>query len=526
MVGAYLRKSNEDKESDSIENQRKIVTDYAFANGLSVDEFYIDPKTSGFIVDESLAFFDREHYNRMITDLKNGKLEMVLIKDHTRLGRHAGPLLVAIELFHNFGCRLIDCTHRREIQPGDIRNHLDAMFGEHYVKDISDKVRSSLGTKQKDGTLVMNNTYGYMKKNKNRLFVDEEIRPCIELIFNKYLSGMGYQKVARYLNEHTHFPTPSQYHYHKKTENGRTYNQSINDTWQEYHIRSILSNETYTGTLVTHKTQSQGVHGKTVKTSTKDRYYFPDHHEAIIPREMFATVQQIRHKRSNHDYRGSSGHEYIFSGFCVCPDCGGNISGRTISRKAGRIPTYNCGNYTRAGRSGCTNKEMREEELLAQFTSFLISIRNGYAGFLSSVHIEARPNRDGEMLKDLNQKHERAKRELATLIMQKIKAISAEPDVSRSVIEDGYADAERGLKHRIMKLASAIDAIEKTASTSIEEHPESALDHMDSIISSPRPDRRLLEALLDKIIIHTGRVAEFVLKVDIMEAINHPSPMH
>lgn len=269
--------------------------------------------------------------------------------------------------------------------------------------------------------------------------------------------------------------------------------------------------------LVTHKTQSQGVHGKAIKTKTDDRYYFPDHHEAIIPRELFDTVQLIRQKRCNNNYRGSSDHDYIFSGFCVCPDCGGNISGRTVSRKSGRIPTYNCGKYTRVGKSGCTNKEIKEEELLSQFTSFLINIRNSYADFLSSVNITARINRDREVLQDLKLKHEKARKELSTLIMQKIQAISAEPEVTKSIIAEGYANAERDLKHRIMKLNSTIDAIDKTTNNDIKERVQSALDHIDIIISSSRPDRRLLEAFLDSIIIHTGRVVEFVLKVDIME---------
>jgi site-specific DNA recombinase len=225
MIAAYIRKSPDDKkESDKIENQRKVILGYAKSNGLTISEdaFYIDDQTSGYVVDESLAFFDRKNWNRMMEDIRNKKLQMVLLKDYTRLGRRAGPFLIAVEQITKHGCKLIDCTSNSEIRPSDDRIIFDAYFSERYVRDISGKVRSLFASKQKEGSLVMNNKFGYEKNKKTGLIVNEEIRPCIELIFKLYIGGLGFEKIAQYLNDSTEYPTPSQHYENTKHEKGES----------------------------------------------------------------------------------------------------------------------------------------------------------------------------------------------------------------------------------------------------------------------------------------------------------------
>lgn len=520
MVGAYLRKSPDDKkDSDKIENQRKVILDYASKKGYIIpdDAFYIDAQTSGYVVDESLAFFDRENYNRMMEDIRSGKLNIVLLKDYTRLGRHAGPFLIAVEQITKLGCKLIDCTSGNEIHPSDDRLIFDAYFSERYVRDISGKVRSLFASRQKDGTLVMNNRFGYKKVGKTGLVVEEELRPCIVLIFRLYIEGNGFQKIAQYLNDSTSFPTPSQYFSRVIVERDGNCKYQIADKWQHYHIQNIIENRVYTGCLVTHKKETDGIRGKSILIPESEQYMFPDHHEAIISIYDFNKAQEIRQRRAEENFRGSAQYDYLFRGFCVCPDCGYHVGGKMIKRAHGRVPAYNCSQYIKAGVKGCTNKEIKEGELLAQFKGFLQVVRDQYAGYLASVDIKAKVNNNKKVLADNETKLKKARRELANLVKQKARAMVQEPDDTRQILLEAYMTAEEDYKARIVELTKLVENLRALTGSEIEQQIRTALDDMDAIIASPRPDRRFLEALLDKIVIHSDRTVEFVLKTDISE---------
>lgn len=510
MVGAYLRKSPDDKkESDKIENQRKVILDYAERNGLTIGAFYVDAQTSGYTVDDSLAFFDRENYNRMMDDIRGGKLTTVLLKDYTRLGRHAGPFLIAVEQITKYGCKLIDCTGHNEIHPSDDRLIFDAYFSERYVRDISGKVRSLFASKQKDGTLITNNKFGYKKAGKAALIVEEELRACIKLIFRLYIGGLGFEKIARYLNDHTRYPTPSQYFSRVKCERDGVCQYRIASRWQHYHIQNIIGNRVYTGCLVTHKTQTAGIRGKAVLIPESEQYLFPQHHEAIVSADDFDKAQQIRQKRAAQNDRNSAHHDYIFRGLCVCPDCGCHISGLLIKRAKGRFPAYNCSRYIKSGVKGCTNKEIREDVLLAQLKGFLQAVRDRYVDCLASVSLK--PKDSKKAFADTETKLKKARRELANLVMQQARAITQEPEQTKPILLEAYQTAEEDCKARIAELTAAAESAQPAKET----EPRTALFCLDALIASPHPDRRFLEALLEKVVIHADRTVEFVLKVDI-----------
>ena len=524
MVGAYLRKSPDDnKESDKIENQRKVILDYAdrFGYVIAEDAYYIDAQTSGYTVDESLAFFDRQSYNRMIDDIRSGKLDIVLLKDYTRLGRHAGPFLIAFEQITKCGCKIIDCSNNKEIHPSDDRLIFDAYFSERYVRDISVKVRTLFSARQKDGTLLMNNRFGYKKVGKTGLVVEEELRPCIELIFRLYISGSGFHKIAQYLNDHTSYPTPSQYFARVLTERDGSCNYKVARKWEHYHIQNIIDNRVYTGCLVTHKKETDGIRGKAIFIPENEQYLFPEHHEAIISTDDFNNAQEIRKKRAENNYRGSAKYDFIFRGFCVCPDCGYHVGGKMIKRAEGRVPAYNCSQYIKGGVKDCTNKEIRESELLAQLKGFLKVVRDQYADYLASVDIKAKVNNNKKVLADSESKLKVVRRELTALVKQKAQAMIHEPDETRQILLEAYMSAEEDYKARIVQLTQLVENLHALTGSEIEQQIRTALDDMDAIVASPRPDRRFLEALIDKIIIHSDRTVEFVLKTDIESTHNH-----
>ena len=173
---------DEDKENyASIEEQKRIIQDYAISRNWTISDFYIDDNVSGYT-------FNRPAFSKMIEKVKGGKIDVVIAKDLSRIGRHNGRVLVLIDEFKNIQKNLILVSEMGGTY--DVLNDRDdtigitTWFNERYVKDCSRKTRDHMYSKQKTGRLIMGNYYGYIKDPEDitKLYVDEELRPVIELI--------------------------------------------------------------------------------------------------------------------------------------------------------------------------------------------------------------------------------------------------------------------------------------------------------------------------------------------------------
>ena len=163
-------------------------------------------------------------------------------------------------------------------------------FNERYVKDCSRKTRDHMYSKQKTGRLVMGNYYGYVKDKEDvtKLYVDEEIRPVIKLIYKLYIEeGLGRKKICDILNNKYNYPTPSVYYRRKHLERGRIYKHPVQELWSTYMISNILNNDVYTGNLRTHKKKTVSIRGRAIKLPEEEHFVFENHHEAIISKETF-----------------------------------------------------------------------------------------------------------------------------------------------------------------------------------------------------------------------------------------------
>ena len=276
----YCRLSrDEDKENySSIEEQKRIIKEYVSSRNWIINDkdFYIDDNVSGYT-------FNRPEFTKMLEKVKGGKIDVVIAKDLSRIGRNNGKVLVLIDEFKDMQKNMILVSEMGGTY--DVQNDRDdtigitTWFNERYVKDCSRKTRDHMYSKQKDGRLIMGNYYGYEKifrDNIPMLYVIEELKPVIKLIFKLYVEdGMGFQRISQELNTKFNYPTPSIYYREKHLERGRIYKHKIQEKWTKDMVSNILKNEIYTGTLITHKKRTVNIRGKAVKLPKEEQFICP-----------------------------------------------------------------------------------------------------------------------------------------------------------------------------------------------------------------------------------------------------------
>ena len=519
IVVGYCRLSrDEDKENyASIEEQKRIISDYASTRNWLVSGFYIDDNVSGYT-------FNRPEFSKMMERVKGGKIDVVIAKDLSRIGRNNGRVLVLIDEFKNMQKNLILVSEMGGSY--DVLNDRDdtigitTWFNERYVKDCSRKTRDHMYSKQKTGRLIMGNYYGYEKVIKDdvpMLYVVEEIKPLIELIFKLYLEeGYGYQKISEILNTKYNFPTPSEYYRRKHLERGRVYKHKVQEKWTKDMVSNILKNEVYTGTLITHKKRSINIRGKIVKLPKEEHFIFENHHEAIISKEMFKLAQELRNKKYKQNTSGAkTKHNYIFSGMCICNECGSGMSGITIKRKV-REKGYDCSRYRQYGTKACHCHEIKEKDILIHLKEFLKYTKREYLKEINAIKLEQKQNKNNNDKFKLQNKLNILNEEYKMLISQKIKELaSCNNSMQRGIIENTYQELEKEKMQNITYLQELIQNDENQKSQEKVQKLKTALEYFNDIINAKEPSRIILQMIIDKIYIHRAKTIKFKLKSNI-----------
>ena len=520
VVGYCRLSRDEDKENySSIEEQKKIIKDYAISRNwfISDDDFYIDDNVSGYT-------FNRPEFSKMLEKVQKGDIDVVIAKDLSRIGRNNGLVLVLIDEFKNMQKNLILVSEMGGSY--DVLNDRDdtigitTWFNERYVKDCSRKTRDHMYSKQKDGRLIMGNYYGYEKIFKNNvpmLYVIEELRPVIKLIFKLYVEeGMGFQKISEALNEKYNYPTPSEYYRMKHLERGRIYKHKVQKSWTKDMVSNILKNEIYTGTLITHKKKSINIRGKVVKLPEEEHFRFENHHESIIPKEVFDLAQEIRKKRNKQNTSGANTkREYYFSGMCECQECGSGMSGIMIKRKI-HEKGYDCSKYRQYGTRDCCCHEVKEKDILIHLKEFLKFTKKEYLEEIKNIKIEIKQNKRENNKSKLQNKLNILNEEYKLLINQKIKDLSsATSNIEREIIENTYKELEDEKKKNISYLQSTLKKDEKEQLEEKMEKIKTAVEYFNEIIDLEKPNKMILQMIIDKIYISKDKTIRFKLKPDI-----------
>ena len=341
-VGLYIRLSKEDgekHESESITNQKSLLLQYVKENNLKVYDIYIDDGFSG-------TNFDRPAFKRLISDIESKKINMVITKDMSRLGRdYIGTGELVEKYFPSKGVRYIALTDNIDTYLDNSNNDIapfKAIMNDMYAKDISKKIKSSLKAKQKEGKWVGGRTpFGYDidPNNKNHLVINEEQSIIVKKIFNMSLEGLSYFKIAKKLTEEN-VKTPAQYYnFEWKSHYNLNYGQ-----WHAKTIQDILTNRNYTGDLVQNKRSKINYKiKKIVKNNPNDYIVVKNTHEAIIDKDRFDEIQRNLPENVG---RFEKKEIHLLDGLIYCGDCGHRISVTPRRKKDNRC--YTICNYYRS----------------------------------------------------------------------------------------------------------------------------------------------------------------------------------
>ena len=328
-VALYCRLSRDDElqgESNSIKNQKEILTQYAKENNLNIYDTYVDDGYSG-------TSFDRPDFNRMIEDIKAKKVNMVIVKDTSRLGRDYIGFGEYIEKFFPQNqvrvVSIID-NYDSEIDNG-VADTLPfrAVLNDLYARDTSKKVKAIKHRNAING--LFNGKfapYGYMKSPENchKLIINEEYAKNVRRIFDLYLSGMASVQIA-YLYNEEHIPTPSQV----MGQEAR-----VSPLWKSGTIRTILKNEMYIGNMVQGKSNQINYKLKKAHRNKKEDWIIvPNTHEPIIDKDKFYAVQEILKSRTRTRIKSLN---IPLRGLLVCKECGKKLGYGTAH--------FNNGKYT------------------------------------------------------------------------------------------------------------------------------------------------------------------------------------
>ena len=347
-LAKYIRLSKEDRdvdvksgktESNSVSNQRKILTDYYNAH----EELHIYEPIE--FVDDGYTgtSFERPQFDAMLKMVRSGEIRCIIIKDLSRLGRNyleAGNYLDMI--LPLYGTRFISVTDNFDTErfkgsTGGMDVALRNLINGLYSIDLSKKVRSAMRTKNRRGDYWGGSAfYGYRidPQNKQHLVVDENVRPIVEMIFRDCLNGMTQRQIAQKLN-FLGVPSPSVY----KRQTGALYNGRTTEekpVWIQGVIRRILTDERYTGKMVSYTREPERVGSKRrIAVPREDWIVVPNTHEAIISDEVFQDVQRILKSRQRGHNLTTGG--YRKSSIFVCGYCG-----RRLQKRIGSADNYLC----------------------------------------------------------------------------------------------------------------------------------------------------------------------------------------
>lgn len=359
-VASYLRLSRDDKnghlESMSIANQRRIVSDYVKERGWNIVDFYIDDGYSG-------TNYDRPEFQRMIRDIESGKVNCVITKDLSRLGRNYSKTgYYTDEYFPEHNVRFIAINDFVDTMgDGNDFAAFHNVINEYYPKEISRKVRQVKKANAQRGLFMGSRApYGYCKSpsDKHRLVIDEEAAAIVRRIFSEYINGNNGRSISQRLNREQ-ILCPRAYYYSK---NGRQNPKKENMTWCSATILQIIENPVYIGTLVQGKRQMISFKSKKRRLTSPEEWIVVENtHESIIDRETWEHAQKIRSSKSFTHQRKLEEGQPIFSGLLQCADCGAILSCTLLGQK--EVRTYRCGTYVGHGRQGCSSHSITENAL-------------------------------------------------------------------------------------------------------------------------------------------------------------------
>ena len=491
LCAIYTRLSKEDEdkhqsESESIQNQKSLLTRYAVDHGWDIYSIFCDEDYSG--VDSQ-----RPDFNRMIEAAKQKKFQIVLCKSQSRFTRDMELVEKYIHgLFPIWGIRFIAVADNAdtEVKGNKKARQINGLVNEWYLEDLSENVRMVFDLKRKEGKYIGGfPIYGYCKDpaDKNHIIPDPEAAEVVRQIYQWSLEGHGRQNIAYMLNQRG-IPNPTRY----KAERGWTCNHPIKNDfglWNKVTVGRILTNEMYTGVMIQGRRKKVSYKSKVIIDTPESEWYRVEGtHEPIIDRATFEAVQRGLKLRTRTD---GTGEAHLLSGLVKCADCGS-----TMSKCSNGKQTYlRCKLYADSGSQKlCTRHSVRLDQLIDLISERIRYYVQTYYR-LDPNDIQPQKDTRREALeqekKSLSAQLEKRSQALKTLYLDKVAGILSEGQ---------FVELNQSFLQEKSRLERRLDSIKEELAE--REQPQQQADLMErarELLKLETVPRELVVGLVEKI---------------------------
>ena len=360
-VWLYYRLSrDEDEELNSLNNQRKIIYNFAVSNGHEVVGESFDDNVSG-------MHFIREGIDKIYEVGEAGKIEAIIVKDLSRLGRHRTQTALFIDYLREHDVRVLSATENIDTfnENDDLIIGFKGLVNDFYARDGSRRVRTGYRQKQKEGIVTIP-PFGYFKdKNTKKVVVVEEAAETVRLIFSAYVGGSGMKAIARTLNEQMR-KTPALMQMELLNKRLPNTQDGIlkKYLWDATMVARILRDESYIGTLICLKSERNKINKTFRFTDTEEQFRHENYLPIIVTREIWEQAQALLAERKEKNVRAGTNRGILrYGGLLRCKDCGRTFIGKRIKLKSGERVAYVCDTYHRYGKEHCSSHMVDEETL-------------------------------------------------------------------------------------------------------------------------------------------------------------------
>ena len=423
-VWLYYRLSrDEDKQFNSLKNQYNIIESYALNNGHTIVGSSFDDNVSG-------MHFNRAGIDELTEAVENGMIDAVIVKDLSRLGRHKTQTALYIDYLRQNNVRVLSATESIDTfnEADDLIIGFKGLMNDYYARDGSRRVTAGLRQKQKAG-LVITPPFGYFKdKNTKQVVIVPEAAETIHLIFSSYLDGKGVKAIAAMLNENGN-KTPALMQKHLTGKRLPEKQELIikKYLWDATMVSRILQDESYTGTLICHKSERNKINKTNRTTSPDEQFRHENFLPTIIPRDLWEQAQTLMAMRKRESVRAGEGRPILrYSGLIACGDCGRAFTGKRVKQKNGERVEYICSTYLRYGKEHCGAHPIREEYLddivrqelqntKQQYQSLWTQLEKAIEGWLPKT------TNTQQQLRKQRERIELLEEEVETILMERIR---------------------------------------------------------------------------------------------------------
>ena len=498
----YERLSRDDElqgESNSISNQKQMLEDFARRNGLPNPTHFTDDGISG-------TRFDRPGFLAMMEEVEAGRVEAIVIKDMSRLGRDYLKVGQVMEVLRQRGVRLIAINDGVDSLKGDddftpFRN----IMNEFYARDTSRKIRSVFKSKGMSGKHLTGTViYGYLwDEKREHWLVDEEAAEVVRRIFSLTLEGYGpYQIACKLSADRIEIPVVHLARFNEGVNRSKPVKDPYG--WGSSTIVNILKKREYLGHTINFKTRKHFKDKKSHYVSEDEWTIFENTHEAIIDQQTFDLVQKIR---SNvRRYPNGWGEAAPLTGLLYCADCGGKMYVHRTNNGR-RISQYTCSNYTKVpcGTLCPTQHRINESAVLTLVSDTLRAIaeysRNDRTEFIHTVQETQVAQQSADISKKRRRLAAAQKRagELEKLICKiyEDNALGKLPDARYKALDAQYAKEQDALEIEIAELEKAVTGYEQSQKSA-----EKFIALIDKYENFDTLTNTMLNEFVEKILVH------------------------